>query len=106
MVREDDQPWTRDEFMIVQSIAGQIGLALENARLFEETSRRAGREQVIAEVTRQVWSSESLEGVMRTAVAQLGDALAASRVIIHLGTEDQLLAIPTEPGPYKNGSGL
>jgi GAF domain-containing protein len=93
MTRDGQLPWTRDEYLIAQSIAGQIGLALENARLFEETSRRAGREKVIADMTRQIWSSENLERVMQTAVAQFGQVLSASKVVIQLGTEDQLLAM-------------
>ena len=106
MTREADQAWTQDEMTIAHSIAGQIGLALENARLFEETSRRAGREKVIADVTRQVWSSENLENIMQTAVAQLGDVLTASKVVIQLGTEEQLMAIPSEEMPPPvNGAG-
>jgi K+-sensing histidine kinase KdpD len=106
MSREADRAWTQDELTIAHSIAGQIGLALENARLFEETSRRAGREKIIADITRRVWSSENLENVMQTAVAQLGEVLTASKVIIQLGTEAQLMTIPAgEIRPPVNGAG-
>jgi GAF domain-containing protein len=85
-----DRQWSSDEIALIEAVSEQMSLAIENARLFEETGRRAGRERIIAQVTRQVWASGDLERVMQTAVEQLGSTLAASKVIIRLGTEDQL----------------
>jgi GAF domain-containing protein len=89
---EPERRWTRDEIALIEAVSEQMSLAIENARLFEETGRRAGREKVIADLTRQVWASGELERVMRTAVEQLGTTLDASRVVIRLGTEEQLLS--------------
>lgn len=85
-----DRQWSSDEIALIEAVSEQMSLAIENARLFEETGRRAGRERIIAQVTRQVWASGDLEQVMQTAVEQLGSTLAASKVIIRLGTKDQL----------------
>jgi hypothetical protein len=63
-----------------------MSLALDNARLFEETQRNAWRDRLISESTAEVWSSTEIEAVMRAAVAQLGDKLEASEVVIRLGT--------------------
>jgi GAF domain-containing protein/HAMP domain-containing protein len=87
-----DRQWTNDEIALIEAVSEQMSLAIENARLFEETGRRAGRERIIAQVTRQVWASGELERVMKTAIEQLGTTLEASKVVIRLGTEDQLLA--------------
>ncbi len=88
--REKGATWNEDEWLIVQTIAEQIGLALDSSRLFENTQRSAWREQMVSESTAQVWSSADIAEVMKAAVAQLGDKLQASEVIIRLGTEDQL----------------
>ncbi len=88
---EADRYWTDEEITLIEAISEQATLALENARLFEETQQRAAREKVIADITGQVWTSNELEKVMQTAVEQLGLTLDASKVIIRLGTEDQLL---------------
>ena len=48
---DDKRRWTDDEIMMVQSISDRAALALENARLFEETVRRADQEESIARVT-------------------------------------------------------
>lgn len=87
---DPDHQWSSDEIALIEAVSEQMSLAIENARLFEETGRRAGRERIIAQVTRQVWASGDLERVMQTAVEQLGSTLDASKVIIRLGTEDQL----------------
>jgi GAF domain-containing protein/HAMP domain-containing protein len=83
--------WTEDEIALIEAVSEQMSLAIENARLFEETGRRAGRERLIADVTQQVWASGELERVMQTAVEQLGAKLDASKVIIRLGVGDDLV---------------
>jgi GAF domain-containing protein len=97
-IRDDDpdRHWTEEEIALIEAVSEQMSLAIENARLFEETGRRASRERVIADVTRRIWASGELEQVMRTAVEQLGQTLDASKVIIRLGTEDQLGFRPVE----------
>jgi GAF domain-containing protein len=87
---DPDRRWTEEEIALIETVSEQMSLAIENARLFEETGRRAGRERMIAEMTRQIWASGELEQVMRTAVEQLGTTLDASKVVIRLGTEDEL----------------
>jgi len=86
-----ERRWTDEEIALIEAVSEQMSLALENARLFEETGRRAGRERIIADVTRQIWASGELDYVMRTAVEQLGKTLDASKVVIRLGTEDRLV---------------
>ncbi|HRV90831.1 MAG TPA: GAF domain-containing protein [Anaerolineae bacterium] len=83
---EPGRRWTSDEIALIEAVSEQMSLALENARLFEETGRRASRERIIADVTQQVWSADEIEAVMRTAVTQLGEKLQASEVIIRLGS--------------------
>jgi GAF domain-containing protein len=94
-IRDEANPhrrWSDDEIALIEAVSEQMSLAIENARLFEETGRRAGRERMIAEVTQQVWASAEIEEVMRTAVAQLGDKLQASEVVLRLGADEDLLA--------------
>jgi len=86
-----DRNWSEEEIALIEAVSEQMSLAIENARLFEETGRRAGRERIIADITRQIWASGELEYVMRTAVEQLGKTLDASKVVIRLGTEDRLV---------------
>jgi GAF domain-containing protein/HAMP domain-containing protein len=88
---DPNRQWTADEIALIEAVSEQMSLAIENARLFEESQRNAWRDQVISESTAKVWSSAEIEEVMRAAVAQLGEKLRASEVVIRLGTEEQLV---------------
>jgi GAF domain-containing protein len=92
-IHSDDlnRQWTADEIALIEAVSEQMSLAIENARLFEESQRNAWRDQIISESTAKVWSSAEIEEVMRTAVAQLGEKLRASEVVIRLGTEEELV---------------
>ncbi len=84
---DPDRTWTAEEIALVETVSEQLALTLENLRLFEDTQRSAWRDQVVSETTAKVWSAAQIEEVLKTAVAQLGDKLRASEVVIRLGTE-------------------
>jgi GAF domain-containing protein/HAMP domain-containing protein len=89
---DPDRRWTADEIALIEAVSEQMSLAIENARLFDETGRRAGREKIIADVTQQIWASGEMEKVMQTAVEQIGTRLDASKVVIRLGTANEFLS--------------
>ncbi len=80
----DAEPWSAEEVTLVAETCVQIGLALENARLLEETQRRAARERIIADITARVRSSMDLETILRTAARELGVVLGTDRATIQL----------------------
>jgi len=86
---EGGRRWTDDEIALVEAVADQMALALENARLLEKTQQRAKRDRLIAEITAQVRSSRDPETILRTAVRALGAALDADRALVQLGTGTQ-----------------
>jgi GAF domain-containing protein len=81
-------PWTPNEIQLIENVAEQLGIALENARLFEETQRKARHERTVANVTSQVWASTDIETILKTAVAELSRALNASEGVIQLNLSD------------------
>ena len=70
---------------MAEELSTQIGLALENARLLEQTQQRAERERVIADITAQVRSSMDPATILQTAVRELGAALGTDRTFVQLG---------------------
>jgi GAF domain-containing protein len=80
--------WTAEQRSLVEAIATQAALALENARLVETTQSTAQRERLLAEITGKVWSSPTRDGVLRTALSELGVALGATRGTIEIATDD------------------
>ena len=79
---EPGRVWTRDEVAIIEAIAERLALALENARLFEETSNRAAREHAVAEITSRIRETNDPQAMIRTAIQELQRVLNVSRVEI------------------------
>ncbi len=71
---------------LVEEAADRLALALENARLLEETRRRAAREQLTREITDKMHRAPGVERIVRTAVDELYDALGTSRAFVQLGS--------------------
>jgi GAF domain-containing protein len=86
---EEQQPWTPEEQRSVEEIGEQIALALENARLLEESRQRATQERIIANITARVRASLDPETILQTALRELGMALGADRVFVRLGAAAQ-----------------
>ncbi|MGB8214726.1 MAG: GAF domain-containing protein [Anaerolineales bacterium] len=81
---EGQQDWTPEERNLVEAVATQAALAMENARLLEESRRMALRERLAAEITGKVWSSANTDFILQTAVKELGRALRADEATIEL----------------------
>ncbi len=81
---EDDQHWSDEEADTIRAIVQQATLSLENARLFEETQRRAARERLINEITARIRSSATMDGILNVAVREIGQVTGASFAEIDL----------------------
>jgi Arc/MetJ family transcription regulator len=71
-------------------LVDQLGTALESARLYQDTQRRATREQLTRQMTEEMQRATDIDNLVQNAMQQLRAALSASRLVVHLGTEDEL----------------
>lgn len=83
---ESGRMWTDEEIALIKDVADQLALAIDNARLLEETQQRAEQERIIANITARVRASMDPETILRTAVRELGAALGTDRAFVRLGT--------------------
>ncbi len=74
--------WNENELALIQAIAERVSLALENARLFEETTRRADRERTVSEITTHIRSTTDPQVMLQTALDELKRALGAKDIKI------------------------
>ncbi|MEW6400455.1 MAG: GAF domain-containing protein [Chloroflexota bacterium] len=81
-----DRTWSRDEINLSETVAERLSLALENARLIQDSQRQALKEQTISEVTAKIGSSINLRNVLQTAVEELGRTIPGSDVVIRFGS--------------------
>jgi GAF domain-containing protein/HAMP domain-containing protein len=78
----EGRTWSTDEVNIAQAVTERLGLALDNARLFEETSTRASRERLVSDITTRIRGTNDPQEMIKTAVEELQRALGATRVEI------------------------
>jgi GAF domain-containing protein len=88
---EGKRQWTDDEIALIEAVADQMALAIENARLLEDTQQRAEQEQLVGQITAKMQLASNMDILMQNAIRELLAALDASYVAVHLGTEVELL---------------
>jgi GAF domain-containing protein/HAMP domain-containing protein len=81
--------WTAEEIEVLQTLTDQLSLALESARLYADTQRRAAREQIVGEVTSRMRETLQMETVLNTAVREIGEALGLAALDVRLDTNEQ-----------------
>jgi GAF domain-containing protein len=70
----------QDQINLIKAVAERVALSAENARLFEETTRRAERERLVSDITGKIRSVNDPQTMIQTAMEELRRALGASRV--------------------------
>ena len=82
---EKDDPekiWSEEQIAIAQAAANRAALTLENARLFEESNRRATKESAIFAATNRIGSAVSIENILQTTAEELEKVLSGSEIVI------------------------
>lgn len=67
---------------LIKAVAERVAFSVENARLFDETSRRAQREQLVSEITTKIRSTTDPDEMIKIALDELKQSLKVSRVEI------------------------
>lgn len=82
-----ERQWSTSEINLTEAVSERLSLALENARLIQESQRQVIKEQAISEITGKIGSSINLDNVLLTAVEELGRSIPGSEVTIKLKNE-------------------
>ena len=83
--RLNQEEWSPEDVSVIESLVEQLGLALDSARLYQETQMAAHREAVISDVTTKIRETLDLETIVKTASEEIRKALDLPEVTIHLG---------------------
>ena len=86
---EGSEEWTVEQQSLVDAVAKQAAIALENARLVSESRHTALRERMLAEINSKIWSAATIDSILQTTVKELGRRLDASQATIELNLEDE-----------------
>jgi GAF domain-containing protein len=80
--KEKGRRWDEQELVLVRSLADRVALALENARLLQESQRRASKERLIGDIANKINSANTYQKIIATAVKELGMAISSDEVSI------------------------
>jgi GAF domain-containing protein/HAMP domain-containing protein len=84
--KDPEHVWSGEEISLVETIAAQLALTLENIRLLDETQKRAEREALVGEITRRMRETLDIDSVLQASVREIGESLGLQEVIVNLGT--------------------
>jgi GAF domain-containing protein len=85
-----EREWKEDELSMLQTIASEVALAVDNARLIEQTQRTALREKDIAVAADQIHRSMNLETILNTALDEIARITGVEDVAIQFGAVTNL----------------
>ena len=77
--------WTSEQMSLLETMSEELGMALESARLYQETQRRAAEDRLVGEIAARMRETLDIDTVLRTAVREMGTAMGISRIEVRLG---------------------
>jgi GAF domain-containing protein len=89
IARKGDAVWSKLDKDLVEEVASQVGLAIDNIRLLEEATHRAKQEQMIGKLAARFSQSLDLDTLLQTAARELGQLPDISEVSVFIGQEPQ-----------------
>jgi GAF domain-containing protein len=100
---KDAAGWTAENMLLIEAVVEQLGVALESARLYQDTQHRATREQALSQMTAHFSRTLDMDTLLQTAVRELGQLPHVTEVSIHTVPPDVL---PPANEEDKDGSRL
>ncbi|MEK6255779.1 MAG: GAF domain-containing protein [Chloroflexota bacterium] len=80
----DRRDWTSEEKEFIESISNQAAIALESARLLEDSTKRVKREQSLNQLTTRFSRSLDVDSLMQVVVQELGKLPHVNKVSLHI----------------------
>lgn len=85
--KANDPNWAESEREMAERVASQVALAIENARLLEESQRRAAREQKVSEFSSRFSRSLDVDALLQNAVRELQSLPQVEEVSVFITPE-------------------
>lgn len=81
------EAWTQEEVNLIIVLSDQLSGALESARLYQESQKRAARESLVSDISARLSSVSQMESILRETVQELGETIGNASVSFHLISE-------------------
>ncbi len=73
-----------EDVEVLQSVAYQVAIAIQNAQSFDRARKRAEREAMINAINQKIQSATSVDAVLQVAAAELGHVLQEQKMRVQL----------------------
>ena len=83
--RKNDENWNKVDMDMINEVAYQVGLAVDNIRLLENATQRAQQEKIVGELAARFSQSLDIDSLLQTAARELGQAPEISEVSVFIG---------------------
>ena len=87
-LESDREDWTSDELEFIEAVSNQAALALESARLLDESQKRVEREQALNRLTTQFSQTLDFDKLIQTVVRELGQLPNVTEASIHIAPQN------------------
>ncbi len=99
--------WREDELAIITNIANQAAAALENARLVQESLKRANQERILNDGVARIRETLDVQTILETAVHEIRRSLNLAHVEVQLSSaEETVEAKPAGTNGRKTSRGV
>ena len=85
---EEEGRFDESDARLLSTIAANVGVAIQNARLYLETRRRASETAALAELGREVSAVLDVDAVLSRIAERAQDLLEVETIAVYLGDED------------------
>jgi len=85
IARKGEAKWTKMDEGLLDEVASQVGLAVDNIRLLEEATQRARHEQTLGKLATRFSQSLDLDTLLQTAARELGQVADVAEVSVFIG---------------------
>ena len=95
--------WNQEEIRLLEALSEQIGIALDSARLFNETQLRATTEHLIGQINSQLWETMDINSILKNAAENLRESLSLPELTIRTTSPDQIKSSNGDTNPPQIG---
>ncbi len=81
--------WANQEKTLISDIAEQVGLAIENSRLVDETREQSNRDQLVSEFSTKLRETLDMDTVVRTAIEEMKKTFNLNEAEIRLNPPNE-----------------
>jgi putative methionine-R-sulfoxide reductase with GAF domain len=75
-----------EDIKLIQSVANQVAIAVQNSQSYNETKQRAEREALISSIGHKIQGATTIDEALQITLSNLGKAFSVQRASIELGT--------------------